>query len=626
VEIPGLPEGVQKRIEAGRTRMRDGAPLANECLRFWRGDHYVFRNKENELVTQGTRVGEKEPYRVRQVRNLLVDIVAQITSAMTSRIPAYEINPSTTDPEDVGAARLANKVAHYGYDKWDVYEASVRVVEYALITGEGFCWPYFDNTKGDAIDDDVATGEICLRVYGRNEVFWESGLRFQESPWIAVEQAEAIEKVKQYPGFIPGEGDLQPDATTSDSSDQGAQRGDLVLVCHYLERPTPKNSKGRWITLANDRVIVADRGYPCKDGTGKVLDEPVIHKLSYFLDPELDRDMGLVEHCLDPCRTYDDCTNKQLEWKNLALSPQMIGPPGAVRTRLSSAPGLYIEAIPINGVLPKWREVPSIPPELSIIKQEAARDMQQIAGQDQLPAQIESGKGLQAFFGQLSSRDETFLGFVAKFHSRLMRHCLYLVQRHYTEPRLLTIRGRFGTETIPDFMGAALRGQADVTVLPGSIEPRTRQVIEQRVMTWAQLGWISPQAAMTAINNGTAQGLVESYELDISRANLTIRKLKAFASGIPGDDTLPAPRKKIDNYAVHRSIISDWAKTTDFDSERPEVQEATMLYLEALDMLEQQEAAEKAAEMAAQAQELGMGNAAKEQTGGTLPSLPAVPA
>lgn len=624
MQSTAIPEDVRKKIEPGRTRMQDGASLANECLRFWRGDHYVFRNKENELITQGTRVGTKEPYKVRQTRNLLVDIVAQLTSAMTSRIPGYEINPSTTDPEDVGAARLASKVAFYGYDKWDVYEASVRVVEYAIVTGEGFCWPYFDNTKGDAIDDDVATGEICLKVYGRNEVFWESGVRFQESPWHAVEQAEPIEKIKQMPGYLGGE--LTANATSADSSDEGTLRGDLALVCHYLERPTPKNSKGRWLTFANDRQILPERPYPCKDAKGKTLDEPVIHKLSYFLDPELDRDMSLVEHLLDPSRTYDDCTNKQLEWKNLALSPQMIGPPGAVRTRLSSAPGLYIEAIPINGVLPKWREVPQIPPELSVIKQEAARDMQQIAGQDQLPSQVESGKGVQAFYGQLSSRDQTFLGFVAKFHARLMRHCLYLVQRHYTEPRLLTIRGRFGTETIPDFMGANLMGQADVTVLPGSIEPRTRQVIEQRVMTWAQLGWISPQAAMTAINNGTAQGLVESYELDISRANLTIRKLKAFASGVPGDDVLPAPRKKIDNYAVHRSIISDWAKTTDFDSERPEVQEATMAYLEALDWLEQEEAAEKAQAMAMDAQALGTQNAAKEQTGTPMPSLPAVPA
>lgn len=624
MQTPGLPEDIKKRVEAGRSRMRDGAPRANECLRFWRGEHYVFTNKDNELVTQGTRVGEKEPYRVRQTRNLLVDIVAQLTSAMTSRIPGYEVNPSTTDPEDVGAARLANKVAFYGYDKWDIYEASVRAVEYAIVTGEGFVWPYFDNTVGDAIDDEVATGEIRLRVYGRNEVFWEAGQRFQDSRWIAVEQAMPISEVKQMAGYLGGE--LMADGTTSDSSDQ-SQVGDSVLVCHVLERPGPSNGgKGRWFTLANERQIIKERPYPCLDGEGRPLDEPVIHKLSYFLDPELDRDMGLVEHLLDPSRTYDDCTNKQLEWKNLALSPQMIGPPGAVRTKLSSKPGLYIEAIPINGVLPKWREVPSIPPELSVIKQEAARDMQQIAGQDQLPNQIESGKGVQAFYGTLSQRDLTFLGFVAKFHARLMRHCLYLVQRHYTEPRLLTIRGRFGTETIPDFMGANLHGQADVTVLPGTIEPRTRQVIEQRVMTWAQLGWISPQAAMTAINNGTAQGLVESYELDISRAHLTIRKLKNFASGAPGDEQLPEPRKKIDNYAVHRSIISDWAKTTDFDSERPEVQEATMTYLEALDWLEQQEAAEKAAAMAMDAQALGTQNAAKDQTGTPMPSLPAVPA
>ena len=55
-----------------------------------------------------------------------------------------------------------------------------------------------------------------------------------------------------------------------------------------------------------------------------------------------------------------------------------------------------------------------------------------------------------------------FLGDLAEFHSRLGRRCLYLVQRHYTEPRLIKVQGLFGPDLTPGFMGADLMGQADV--------------------------------------------------------------------------------------------------------------------------------------------------------------------
>jgi hypothetical protein len=49
-----------------------------------------------------------------------------------------------------------------------------------------------------------------------------------------------------------------------------------------------------------------------------------------------------------------------------------------------------------------------------------------------------------------------------------------LVQRYYTEDRAGFHPGPLRLGAIEDFKGADIRGQVDVTVLPGSIEPRTR--------------------------------------------------------------------------------------------------------------------------------------------------------
>ena len=63
------------------------------------------------------------------------------------------------------------------------------MVTYAVVADMGFAWPYFDTTVGSPIADGVSTGEIVIRIFGPNEVFWEPGVRFSESRWHAVERA-----------------------------------------------------------------------------------------------------------------------------------------------------------------------------------------------------------------------------------------------------------------------------------------------------------------------------------------------------------------------------------------------------------------------------------------------------
>jgi hypothetical protein len=163
-----------------------------------------------------------------------------------------------------------------------------------------------------------------------------------------------------------------------------------------------------------------------------------------------------------------------------------------------------------------------------------------------------------------------------------------------------------------------LRGQADVTVLPGSIEPRTRQAVEQRVLAFADRGWVSPEAAMSAINGGTAEALVESYELDVARANMVIQKIRsgpdAFLSAPTRPDGTPSwmPRK-FDNLDVHKSVFEDWMKTSDYEYASAPVQEAANLYYDGLEWLTAEKAQQEMAAQSAQAESLGMENAAKPQ-------------
>ena len=633
-----IPTEVSLRIERGKKQITDGSTHRNECLEFWRGNQYVYRNRENWLVKQGVLLGEggKPRHRVRTVRNLIQPLVRQEVAQATQRVPSYQINPSTGDPEDVSAARVAQKVAFYGFDAWNVRRATEQAVTFAVVAAEGFVWPYWNSNIPPFMKTEdgtvVGLGDITLEVLGGNEVGWEPGVRYEDSRWYIVRRAMSLDRIKDLPGFVKGT-KIVSDASADGTLGVTKQVTELAMVTDYLERPCPEYPSGRRLCIANGKLIAPPEAYPLRDPKGAALDEPVLHKISYIVDPDQDRDLGLVSSLLDAQRTINDCTNKQLEWKNLALMPQVFAPLGAFpkRQRLTDQPGAVFVYNPVSGLKPEWRPTPPIPGDLSQLKNEAINDMNRIAAQNDTPSDA-SGRALQVLIERDAGSRQAFLARLAVFHSQLMRHCLMLVAQHYSEPRLLTINGRFGPESITDFTGAQLRSQVDVTVFPESIEPRTRQVLETRVLGYADRKWISPEKAMAAIEQGTSADVIDSYELDVARAHRVIQKIVAgpemfldepLQAGPDGTD-VPSwmPRPGIDNLAVHRSIFQDYAKTQDFENSEPPVREAILLYLQGLDWMEQQEQMKAAQQQTMMAQQLGMANAARPQGPTPMPDQP----
>jgi len=308
--------------------------------------------------------------------------------------------------------------------------------------------------------------------------------------------------------------------------------------------------------------------------------------------------------------------------------------------KLNDVPGAIVRVAGTGEV--KIKPVPPIPPELFQQKEEAINDMARISAQNDIPNQVESAAGIRFLLEKDSSRRSNFYNNLARYHSRLARHCLYLVQRHYTEPRLLKIRGEQGIELVPDFMGAELLGEVDVRVQPGSLEPLTRESIEAKILAYADRGWVSPHEAMAAINAGTAESLVQSYERDIARANLLIRKCKEgpavlfatpprrpFFGEDPGiDEETGEPREYIpgwmprpfDDIAVQKDVIADFMKGTEYDDFDPPTQEALNAVYDGMLQLEAKQQAQAAAAQEETAQSLGMSNASKPQTPPPLPS------
>jgi len=668
-----IPRDIEERTRRGRREMLKDAPKRRLCMRFERGDTYWFITEKGALSYQPTVTaatgGGKPSHRIRNKYNFIRPIVQAKVSAATQRVPSYEVSPSTTDPADEGASRLAESVALYGYDKWRLRSVTTKVATMAIgHGGDGFAMPYFDQDVGPYVEVDgeqVGMGEIRVLTLSGNEVYWEPGVDFNDSRWYCIERARPIDELRSLPGYIGGK--VVPDASTSDIPTDREGRDNLAMVTEYLERPSPKYPEGRRLVMAGGRVITDRRlvnetsryaweGYPLKDASGRVLDEPVLHRLSYTQDPELDRDFGLTWQLIDFQRTAQDAYNKIAEWKNRCLVPQIMAPVGSITTPRTDVPGDIIYYKPIAGMKPEWEQVPPTPDSLFRTAQEMRAAMREIAQDQNLDANA-AASNTQQIIEQSQNRWQSFLGDLAEFHSRLMRHCLLLVGAHYTEPRLLQIRGRFGPYPIRDFRGAQLMGQVSVTVLPGSLAARSHDEVTKQVFAYFDRGWISGQAAMAAIQGGNAEKLIEGFELDISRANRIIQKIRdgsvmdmpsapmtdpttggPVTEQVLGPDgqpildvngmpqTVPSqvpgwmPRD-YDTPEVWKHVFSDWLKTEDAASLPEEMQAVAQNIYDGILRVQADQQARAAAAQTAQAQALGAANAAKPQDKG-LPSLP----
>lgn len=700
-----VPARVEERIKRGNERLKEIAPRRRLAIEFANNEHYGLvdeTGKVKHLSTVPEAMGGKKPdHRVRISRDLIGPVVKAKVSATTQRVPGYESIATSPDAEDFSAARLAEKIAAGGQELWQLKRRNKKLVWNALVTEEGFIRAFWDSNVGPYVEvektdpgteeptgetEHIGMGEVGVRVYSGLQVSWEPGVDFEESRWVAIEEARPVEELESEQGFQGPK--LTSDAAASDSA--AKKKGSkLCMVTEYLERPCPEYPEGQRLIIANGHMIFTVEPYPLKDHEDNVLDEPCLHRLSYDIDGNSDRDKGLVGSLIESMRAYDLAGNKIVEFAQQMLLPQWIAERNTLVTEMDDSPGAVHEYEPLaGGQPPKPRELGQVPAELERLQERSQSELGIIAHNNDIPAQkAESGKQAQTVIQKDELSWGDFVEDYAVVQARLMRDILTLVQHHYTEDRLIKFRGRTGWEAIADFKGADLRGQTDIRVSASSLEPRTKASNEQRIMNIAQMfpGHFPPEVLISALEGGSAEKLIEGYEDDVARANRIVTLIRSgqfwsvpmrpvfpgeegpkidpetgemmmqptgqaepiyAGNGMPNPETGEEEQVKVgqrpqmvpvmetelpgwmprpfDNIAVQKTVLTTWMKTDDWANLDEASQRASMDVYGALLKIEEREAQRQAMMQSQMAEDAGMANAAKLPQGKPLPSLPSL--
>lgn len=648
---PPPPSYIQARISSAIEAQNVNGMRAKRrlCQLFLEGDVYSYLDNKSVLnrmdTAPGVRSG-KPAHRVRNRYNFIRPMVDAKVSSSTTRVPGYEVTPTTTDPEDLAAARLSEKISRMGYDKWGIVDARIKAATIAIgAGGRSYALPYFDPavgpfhkvpSKNGSGTEWVGEGEIKVMILNGNEVAWQEGSSFRDSRYYIVRTARPISEVMVLENFYGGV--LTPDATTADVP-QDKPHKNLVMVTLYFERPSSKHPQGRMLTLANDVQIVPEGPYPMIHD-GQVLDEPALHELVYRVSPDDGDDLGLTWELIDFQRTLQDIYNKIMEIKNRGLLLRIMAPKGSLSKAPDDVPGGITYYNPVGSFKPEWERAPdpNIINQLLTVFERVFNDMKYVASDSDVEAQPNVAAGsIQAEVQQTTNRWSQFLKRLASFDSHVMRHCLLLAQEYYNEDRLLKVNGRFGWEPVAAFRGADIMGQVDVTVNPATIESHTPQAILQK-LAWIQAnfpGYVRPEIAIEiALNGSSPDSVIESFEFDKARINGIIQQIRdgSIMSMKPREELDPVtgmpvlipgwmPRR-FDNLEVQMWVYENWLKTPDADRLPPEMHEVAMLIYEGMTQLVAQQQAEAAAAQMAQAENLGTTNAAKPQEAKPMPSTP----
>lgn len=627
----------REKFEAAIREVAGLQPIWQQAMAFFGNDQYTFIHAvTGELDRMETREGgAKASWRNRLQSNRMTSNIVAEASILTARTPGYEVTAPNQDPARKNQARMGERALLAEHQRLDLGSVGMQTLLHAINTGAGFTFPFWDSTYGSWLGDvegaDLYEGDIRTWVLHNGEVFWEPGLPFEESSWVGIRKARAISSVEQEDGFLGGK--LVPDAKTGLWERPGNDRGELVFVHHYFHVPCKAYPKGAWIRYANDREIFERADYPRASGG------PVLHKVPWIPQPGKHRDLGAGEQLVDVQRMINRIVNQIIAWRNLILRPQMTAPKGAIEEEPTEEDGVIYEYNPMGGQKPEFREVPEVPQSLYQDLERCYEQMDHILGMRDLPAGVEAAAAFEAVNDREQSARGLFIRGLASYWASLGHHMLELIHENFNEPRLLEIQGRRGVELIEDFTGNKIGRPGTVRVSEASIEPRTKQAMEARVMMYAERGWISGHQAMAAISGGTAEALIDDYELDVQRQYREIDALEALETWTPDEEFVraqelwvangndpeqmpdelwslpPVPfASEQDNHVVHMDVLKQWMKTREFELLPQLAQDAARNHLQQHDQMMKQTAMDSALEQQNMAAQLGMGNAAKPQT------------
>jgi hypothetical protein len=469
-------------------------------MAFVAGRQYTFFNSSAHTVQNLTPV----PGRVWITDNQLMPRVRRQIADFIKNDPIMSVVPSTTEDEDIQAARAGDKFLKSFWQSNRMKRKIRQLAGWIYNTGNGFLDHRWDRKLGP-IEMDPQTGEmkyagdVDVGVWGPFDIVVPmvtmGDIDLHVFPWLIKMKWRSLEYLKENYGEEGAKVQEESMAKTLiDSSfllggGQGTQVRKFpgAMLIEFYQKPCEEFPKGLFCPCANGIVF-----------TKFVSDYPFDkYNLEHFKDIDVPGQFwgkATAQDAIPLQRTWNQTLSDINEYnRTMGRGKYLIPEKSGVRFEFDNVTGQHIYYKPVMGLKPELLTLKNIPASFQQILSMTALSLNGLFSQHEITqgtnkSDIRSGEMVALLREQDSQGMIPAYAIFEEGLENLMEGVLKRVQKGYTQQRMIKITGRDDEIEVMAFGATDLRDNTNVTVKKQSSLPDSRIAREAMIMQRFQQG------------------------------------------------------------------------------------------------------------------------------------------
>jgi len=566
---------LKERVDDGLEARRPYEQRWIVNLSFLAGRQYVFFNQSAHMLQ--ALIQRKN--RLRIVDNKLLPRYRKQISRLIRTPPIMSVVPSTTEREDIEAAKIGDKALKHIWAQTKMRAKIMELGGWIYSVGNGFLddrWnPKLGPTKFNPENGTLEyMGDVDVGVWSPFEIivpaFGLGDTDLHRFPWLAKAKfrpLEYIEKnyirgaeVKEESRALPYT-DMSMLWGMSTSAASAKQKG-ATLIELYVQ-PCGEYPEGLFLVGANGIILEQDK-YPFD-----------FYHLEQFKDNEIPGvfwGMATIEAAIWLQKLWNRTLSDVAEFnRSMARGKWLIPRQSKMEVLPDDSHGQTLLYTPVLGHKPEMLDLKGLPATYMQILELVATSLMELFHQHEVTqgtnrSDIRSGDMVSLL---LEADDWGNIPTHAIFEEKLecvMRRVLQRIQKGYTEERVLQIVGRDGEHEIISFKGSDLRNNTDVSIRKDSSLPQSRSGRQVAILQRYQMGLYGDprepgvRERVNLLLDEVPDTMQDLYaEMYLDRTNARIENKAIFNQ--PGIQLVANP---YDDHAIHLEEHRKFKKGVDY--------------------------------------------------------------
>ena len=513
-------------------------------------------------------------WRVRAIINKTRAMVRTELSKITKERPRGYVIPSSSDEEDLMAARAGDAILEHLLREKKYARVLRRALFWTVTMGTGFIKDWYDPFR---MDSQGLPGDICIEPVScfnlwfpdlleeevENQPYFHHGVG-RDPAWLR--QAYGFSAVADTPS---SKGAVDQRFLSALNLSQMNNKT-YTTVYETWVKPGPKFVEGAMITWTESAVLNMFEGWPFQHKEYPITKFDHIPTGRFYAESTITDFIPLQKE-------YNRTRSQIIEAKNRMSKPQLIAPRGSVdANKITSEPGLIIYYTP-GMAPPAPLPLQNLPPYVIEELTRLQSDMNDISSQHEItkgstPPGVTAATAISYLQEEDDSKLSPTISSIEEGTEKVCQHMLSHVHMYWDFPRKVKVTGQNDQYEAHVFEKSDVKGNTDWRVEHGSATPRSRAAKQAFLMEMGDKGWIPPAKVLHYLDMGETGRLYEETQIDTrqsQRENLFMRD---------GKQVTP---NSFDNHLTHIMEHTAYCKKESFEMLDPEIKQVFEMHTQA---------------------------------------------